>query len=116
MLNRNHRDAIYKTRNARRFCIFFTAQQSADDLKRDGMDGNYFPELYKWLDSGGYAIVADYLDNYEIPDDDNPATDCHRAPTTSTTHEAISASRGPAEQEILAAIDEEGPGFRDGWI
>lgn len=116
MCNSNQRDAIYKTQNDRRFCVFFSVQQSADDLKRDGMDGNYFPELYKWLDAGGYAIVANYLANYVIPDELNPAKNCHRAPITSTTHEAISASLGGVEQEIAEAIHEGRQGFAGGWI
>src|SRR5690606_27879895 len=49
MLNRNHRDAIRKTRRDRRFAVFYTAQQSFEDLARDGMDGDYFPALYRWL-------------------------------------------------------------------
>ena len=35
MLNTNHRDALKKTRNDRRFAIFYTAQQTAEDLARD---------------------------------------------------------------------------------
>lgn len=116
MLNSNHRDAIQKTQADRRFAVFYTAQQSAEDLIRDGMDGDYFPNLYKWLKSEGYAIVADYLHTYKIPDALNPATKCQRAPETSTTQEAISASRGSVEQEILEAIDENRPGFIGGWI
>ena len=116
MLNSNPRDALYKTQNDRRFCVFFSAQQKADHLKRDGMDGNYFPNLYKWLDGGGYAIVANYLANYVIPDALNPATECHRAPITSTTHEAIDASLGGVEQEIIEAIDEGRQGFAGGWV
>lgn len=116
MLNSNHRDAIRKTRNDRRFCIFFTAQQSVDDLERDGMGGNYFPDLYRWLDKDGYAIVAHYLETYAIPDELNPAKGCHRAPITSTTHEAIDASLGGVEQEIAEAIHEGRQGFAGGWV
>ncbi len=116
MFNSNHKDAIPATGNRRRFAIFYTAQQAAEDLIRDGMGGNYFPDLYKWLKADGYAIVSDYLYNYEIPAELNPATECQRAPETSTTQEAISMSRGSVEQEIMEAIDENRPGFAGGWI
>lgn len=116
MLNSNHKDAIRKTRTDRRFAVFYTAQQSDEDLVRDGMDGLYFPRLYKWLNDGGYAIVSDYLHEYRIPDELNPATLCHRAPETSSTMEAIISSMGGIEQEIMEAIEEGRPGFAGGWV
>jgi len=116
MFNSNHKDAVRKTRNDRRFCVFYTAQQSHSDIERDGMSGDYFPDIYKWLRGGGYAIVADFLTSYLIPDALNPATACHRAPETSSTDEAITASMGGVEQEIIEAIDEGRPGFAGGWI
>jgi hypothetical protein len=116
MLNCNNKNAIQKTRDDRRFCIFFTAQQTAQDIERDGMGGEYFPTLAAWLKADGYAIVADYLHNFNIPDELNPATKCHRAPITSTTEQAIYHSAGSIEQEILEAIDEERPGFAGGWV
>lgn len=116
MLNSNHKDAWRKTRGDRRIAPFYSAQQSAEDLTRDGMAGDYFPNLYHWLRTGGYAIVANYLANHAIPDELNPATHCHRAPETTSTNEAISASMGGIEQEILEAIDEGRPGFAGGWV
>lgn len=116
ILTSNHRDAIVKTRSDRRYCVFYTAQQDDGDLQRDGMDGAYFPTLWKWLDNGGYAAVAGYLQRYTIPDELNPATLCHRAPVTSSTEAAIVESRGIVEQEILQAIDEGRQGFAGGWV
>ena len=124
MLNSNHRDAIRKTRNDRRFCVFFSAQQSAADIQRDGMANDYFPDLYAWLrgdgqytgQASGYAKVAHFLATYAIPDELNPATQCHRAPETSTTEQVIAHGMGSVEQEILEAIDEERPGFAGGWV
>lgn len=116
MLNSNHKDAIRKTRTDRRFSVFYTAQQDEEDLVRDGMTGDYFPDLYQWLRSGGYAVVAQYLETYAIPDELNPATKCHRAPVTTSTNEAINASMGGVEQEILEAVEEGRPGFAGGWI
>lgn len=116
MLNTNPKEALRKTRNDRRFAVFYTAQQSADDLERDGMGGDYFPRLYTWLRTDGYAIVADYLTNYKIPEALNPATLCHRAPRTSSNDAAIESSLGAVEQEVLEAIDEGRQGFAGGWV
>ena len=40
MFNSNHKDAVRKTQNDRRFCVLFSAQQQAADLTRDGMGGD----------------------------------------------------------------------------
>lgn len=112
----NHKDAVLKEKNDRRYAVFFTAQQSYDDIIHDGMGGQYFPDLYSWLDNGGYASVAHWLNNYVIEGDFNPATLCHRAPKTSVTDEAVSLSLGPIEQEIIEACESDREGFREGWI
>jgi hypothetical protein len=116
IFNTNPRDGLRKTMTDRRFCIFYTAQQKPGDIEKDGMHGDYFPNLYGWLKQDGYAIVADYLETFQIPRELNPADLCIRAPETSTTHEAIAASLGGIEQEILEAIDEGRPGFCGGWV
>ena len=116
LMNTNHQDAIRKTKNDRRYAPFFTPQQSIDDIHRDGMGGDYFPNLYNWARADGYAIIANYLVNYQIPDEFNPATKMHRAPETSSTMTAIRVSQGPVEQEIENAIEEGVQGFRGGWV
>jgi hypothetical protein len=116
LFNSNHKDAIRKTRNDRRFAVFYSAQQTKDDIERDGMGGDYFPKIYKWLKhAGGYAIVNKYLADYKIPAKFNPAEACHRAPETSSTTEAVTASMGAVEQEIIEAISEGRYGFAGGW-
>lgn len=118
IFNSNFQDAIRISDKSRRFCIFFTSQQTEEDLIRDGMKHtDYFPKLWKWLrDEGGYAIMNEYLHTYQIPAEFNPAGDCFRAPETSTTHLAIAASLGSVEQDILEAIEEGRQGFCGGWI
>lgn len=116
MLNSNHKDGVRKHKDDRRLAIFYSAQQSKSDLATAGMGGNYFPELYKWLRAGGYAVVSELLHTYPIPDEFNPATDCHVAPLTSSTEEAIAASMGNVEQEIAEEIAQQKPGFRGGWV
>jgi len=120
MLNSNHQDALRKNRNDRRFTMFFTAQQSAEDIVEWGMGGDYFPKLYSWLRAEGYAIVNELLHTFEIPAEFNPCVQmgglAQRAPLTSSYEAAISASLGSVEQEVLEAIEQGLPGFAGGWI
>lgn len=112
----NHKDALKVDFDSRRYAILYCAQQSLPDLQRDGMTGNYFPDLYNWMRAEGYAIVNRWLRQYPIPDELNPATQCQRAPLTSSTQEAVSLSMGAIEQEIMEAISEGVPGFAEGWV
>jgi len=112
----NYKNAVRKTLNDRRYCVLFSAQQEFKHLARDGMGGDYFPNLYAWLRADGFAIVTKYLAEYKIPDEFNPATACHRAPVTTSTAEAVEVSRGAIEQEVLEAIDEGRAGFCGGWV
>jgi len=113
LLFSNHKDAVLKTIDDRRYCVFYTAQQDVDDLKLCGMDGPYFKKLYNWLDrGGGAAAVAHYL-----------AIECPitidlmgRAPNTSSTEEALTASQGTAENILTEAIEAGAPGFTGGLI
>lgn len=116
IMNTNPKDAIVKTKNNRRFCVFYTAQQDIEDLEKCGMSGDYFPKLYEWARNDGYAIINEFLHTYQIPDQYNPATHCHRAPHTSATDEAEVLSLGSIEQEILEAVEEDRRGFAGGWV
>lgn len=112
----NYKDAVFKSRSDRRYAIFFTAQQSVDDIVRDGMGGDYFPNLWSWARNGGFAAVAGFLQRYQRDPAFDPAGRCHRAPETSSTHEAIVESRGVVEQILVDAIEQGVPGLKDGWI
>lgn len=126
MFTMNDKRAMKKTRNDRRLAMFYTAQQCESDIARDGMDGDYMPNLYDWakgqhaykhLGAGyGFAVITHYLQNYQIPDEFNPIGAAHRAPRTSAFDEAISSSLGPREQEVQEAIDSGAVGFRGGWV
>jgi hypothetical protein len=116
LMNSNHKDAIRKTRNDRRIAPFFGAQQHEADLARSGLTEAYFKRLYNWANGGGWAIIANFLNTYAIPDKWNPAVDCVRAPTTSSTEAALRAGRGSIEQEVAEAIEEGRAGFRGGWV
>lgn len=122
----NHRDGVPIDDDERRYAIFYTAQQKADHLERDGMSGSYFPDLYDWLKGRkayaslgpnyGYAVVNEFLRTYQLAEEFDPAGLCTRAPETSSTQEALVASRGKAEQEIVEAIESGRPGFAGGWV
>ena len=116
MLNSNHKDAVRKTTNERRFAIFYCKQQKVPDLERDGLTQSYFADLHDWINADGQAIITDFLESFQIPDEFNPATFCTRAPETSSTAEAISASAGRVEQEVIEAIESDRVGFCGGWI
>lgn len=115
MLNTNYKAAIRVDDDERRYAVFYTAQQERAHLDRDGMGGGYFPWLVSWLEADGYAIVNHYLRNFPIPDEYNPAL-LSRAPRTSSTQDAITASLGTIEQELLEAIGEGRPGFAGGFV
>lgn len=116
VLNTNHKNGIRKTRNDRRICPFFCAQQNESDLDRDGLTEPYFNWLRAWIANGGAASVAHYLATDPIPDEWNPATRAIRAPKTTATEEAITAGLGVVEQEVLEAIEQGLAGFRGGWV
>ncbi len=90
------------------------------------MGGDYFPDLYDWLKGKrkyaelganyGYAVVNDYLANFQLRAELDPANLCVRAPSTSSTEQALRLSMGRAEQEIMEAIEEGRPGFAGGWV
>ena len=112
----NHKDGAPADADERRYAHLFTAQQSKADLERDGMGGEYFPKLWKWLDADGFAVVNNYLRTYQIAEEFNPATLCQRAPNTSSTKEALHAAKGSVEQHIEEAISEGRLGFSGGWV
>jgi len=119
ILNTNHKDGVIKAETDRRFAVFYTAQQTLDDLNRDGMGagGRFFTDLYGWAEKhDGYSIINHYLQTFEIPSEFNPATDCQRAPVTSSTPLVLALSRSVVEIEIEEAIDSGVQGFRGGWV
>lgn len=121
----NHQDGVPMTVDTRRYAPLFCAQQTKADKLLCGMTSAYFSSLYDWFKGQrayaaggtnyGYAVVADYLANYAIPDEFNPAFG-HDAPHTSSTHAAIKASLGRVEQEVVEAVEQGLPGFKNGWI
>ncbi|EJG0740990.1 PriCT-2 domain-containing protein [Cronobacter sakazakii] len=105
IITSNHRDAVVKTSDDRRYAVFFTAQNNESDIMRDGMDDGYFVQLNDWLDSNGYSAVAEYLSQRHV------ARHPNRAPETSSMSEAIRESMTPTQSAILEAVEDGRPGF-----
>lgn len=126
MMTTNHRDGLPLTQSSRRYAVFFTAQQSKADKARDGLDAAFFSRFYDWFygkgtyaamgPEYGRAVINDYLRTCEIVEAFNPATQCADAPETSSTLDAIRASLGKVEQEIIQAAEQGESGFCGGWI
>lgn len=116
----NFQNGLIFTANDRRYCVFFTAQQSREDMVRDGMVDDYFPRLWNWLNNDdGYEKMTWFLRNYELDAEFSPVGTGHgaaRAPSTSSTGAAITASMGRLEMEIIEAVESGKVGFRGGWI
>lgn len=100
----------------RRYTMLKCAQQSPEDLKRDGMDNEYWSLFFNWFyNEGGLAIAANYLMEYEINAEFNPLlTD--RAPLSSAHTESIRHGLSHHSELLSEAVDEEAVGFRNGWI
>lgn len=124
IMTTNHKDGVQIDDDERRYGVAYTAQQSYQDLVRDGMTGNYFPDLYDWLrgtgvysgQAPGWAIMNKYLRELPIPAELDPAKLLTRAPQFSQFKEVLANSRGQAEMAVLDAIDEGRKGFQGGWI
>lgn len=114
--NTNHDNALRKTKNDRRFCLLFSAQQTALDVQASGMTGDYMHNLYSWARGGGFAICTHYLSTLPIPREFDFTQGLQRAPVTRSTNVAIEASRNPTEQEVVDAIERGETGFRGGWV
>lgn len=111
IITSNHRDAIIKTRDDRRYATFITHQADREELERDGLNAAHFEALERFMtDPQSISHLRYYFLNRKVAHHPN------RAPDTSSTALAISESRGSIEQEVLEAIEEGRPGFRGGWV
>lgn len=107
----NYKDAVYKSRDDRRYLILYCAQQDGEDLARDGMGPDYFDEMWDAVRGAGRAHVAHYLSTREIK-----TNMFSHAPASSSTTEACAVSMGTAEQLVLDAIDMQDVGFRNDML
>ncbi|MBT9486802.1 MAG: hypothetical protein IV093_04755 [Rubrivivax sp.] len=116
LFNANARGAMPLTRDTRRYMVLWSAQQTAEDLARDGMHGGYFDALYSWAGRGkGYAHITHYLQSLALPTEYGLSWVQGRAPKTTATSAIVETTRPPAEQAVLDAIEAEHLGFKGGW-
>lgn len=118
MLISNYKNAVRIDADERRYAPFYCAQQKKAHNIRDGLDPQFFVKYFRpWLfEQGGLAIIYDYLMTLDIPEALDPSKACVIAPITSSTADAITASLGPIEQEIMHAAKLGKAGFKGGWI
>lgn len=113
----NHKDAMKKQDDSRRICTLYCAQQSKWDRQRDGLTEDFFAnDFYPWLESGGYAFVAEMLATMPIDPRYNPANGCQEAPATSVTREAIIDGRTGLEHDVAEWIELREPGFAGDFV
>lgn len=112
----NHKDAFPIDLKNRRYAVFYTRQQSKEDLNESGMTAEYFLKLWGWFENGGAANIAHFLKTVPIPAEYDPLTTLINAPVTSSTSDAILESMGTVEQYIMEAIETDRDGFKNGWI
>lgn len=109
----NYKDAIPINKNGRRFPIFYSALQSAEDILAAGMNEEYFKNLWIWLrEGGGLSAISHWFLNYPIERGALPV----RAPKTSSHAEALSISRSPMESIIVDCVADGITGFRGGYV
>lgn len=123
----NHKDAVPITVDNRRWAIFYTAQQTAEDVQTAGLNNDYWADTWDWFKGRGvYAhlgamhgarVLAGFLRRFPLREELDPTRGlAARAPRTSSTEEAVKASLGSIEQEVLDAIEEGQQGFAGGWV
>lgn len=122
----NWQDGVPIVGKSRRFAPFFCAQQTPEDMLRDGMTASYILNLKNWLlgigdhahhgPDYGLRVMNWYLSHKVLEAELDPNQLSIRCPETTATKTAILAGQGRVEQEIVEAIEEERPGFAGGWV
>lgn len=108
----NHKNAIPKSKNDRRYFVLFTPQQDKDDLEKYGMHPQYFNGIWFWLEhADGYAMVTNYLKTMQIPDEFHPGKLVSNAPVSSMETDVLIESRTELQRKIVELIEDEEPGF-----
>lgn len=106
-----------KSKGDRRFCVMYSALQELDDIAAAGLTEEHFNMMHEWLNhQSGYAMVTQYLADYRIKDQFNPAKGCLRAPDSSSEAEVYENSIHHVESTLREAVADERIGFKGGFI
>lgn len=109
----NFKDAFPIDENERRYCIFYSSLQSAQQIADAGLDKEFFDMMYHWLEmEGGYEQIADFYLNYPI----EKGSLSHRAPQTSSYDEVIRIGRSPLRVLLDDKVENKERGFRGGYV
>jgi hypothetical protein len=96
IITTNHKsDGIYLPSDDRRHYVAWS------DIDKSAFDCNYFPNLYRWYEDGGYEIVAHYLQNLDLTDFNPKAP----PPQTEAFFEIVNASRTPEDADMADALE-----------
>jgi hypothetical protein len=92
----NHKaDGIYLPADDRRHYVAWS------DLTKEDFTEEYWTDLWRWYEQGGYAHVAAYLRNLDISDFNPKAP----PPKTPAFWDIVDANRAPEDAELADAID-----------
>jgi len=96
IITTNHKtDGVYLPADDRRHYVAWS------DCQKTDFGPDYFPDIYKWYESGGYDNVAAYLRQYDISKFDPKAP----PPKTPAFWAIVSANRVPEDAELADALD-----------
>ncbi|MEP3333505.1 hypothetical protein [Sedimentitalea sp.] len=97
--------------------MFFTAQQSEEDLARDRMEADYFRNFWDWSEQqNGFATILGHLKSDQTADINHPLIGATRAPKTSSNDHAVAESYGRYETKIIEFVEDGGFGALNGCI
>lgn len=109
----NHKDAFPIDENERRYCIFYSCLQSAQQIVDAGLNKEYFDSMYHWLEmEDGYKKIANWYLKYPI----EKGSLSHRAPETSSYQEVLRIGRSPLRVILDDKIEGGERGFRAGFV
>lgn len=96
VITTNHKtDGIHLEPDDRRHFVCWS------DLAMSDIDPAYFPDLYQWLDNGGYGHVAAYLHDLDISQFNPKAP----PPKTDAFWAIVDAGRNPDDAQMCDAIE-----------
>lgn len=102
----NHRDCLSPEPGERRYAAFWCGQEIPEDPDLRGPYEDKFIAYHKWVDDGGAAAVAWFLQERDLSNF-NPAA---RPPLTDWYHAMVENQRDPLEAWIInRIIDKSGP-------
>jgi len=126
MFTTNFMNGIRIAPTERRYCPISLTATTPKAAADRGLTAEFMADLWDWAKADsdskyagkakGWAVITNYLLNYKIDPEFNPAAACKNAPKSSSWFRFIEQSLGSVEQEIIEACEQEMVGFAGGWI